>query len=63
MTNFKTYPMNKCEICGKENCKTTTERVPSRGIKKLCDDCLGELCDYYDNQRKERKTRDRLGDE
>jgi hypothetical protein len=49
----------KCDQCGKTNERTTLERVPSgfggMKLKQICDYCLGELQDYYDNKREEKK--------
>jgi len=63
MNNFKRYAINRCDVCGKEGCETTMERVPNKGTKKLCRRCAWTLDDYWDNKREDEKIRDRFGDD
>jgi len=46
--------MNKCEECGKENCKVIREKTIN-GYKLVCGRCAFKIIDYY-YKRKENKN-------
>jgi len=51
----------KCDHCGAQDKRLTTERVPSgfgyTCLKQICDDCLGELQDYWESKREEKRMK------
>lgn len=62
LKSFYARGFMNCDTCGQTNVNLNLERVPSFAgstrIKQICDDCLGELQDYWDSKREESKLDD-----